>query len=338
VTRTVATEALDEPTKHKLAVALENHVDEVDDDDAADVAQPQLTYDLFGGLQVGARDRVLQPGLLAAADEGAGVDVDHRHGFGAIDDQRTAGRQEHLALERLVYLLIETVGRVGVRVVVAPAGDPIGEIGCDVVDVALDHVPGVRALDDETVEVLVEQVTNDLDHQIGLRVEQIGRLAGFDLALDVFPPRSEGSDITGELVLGRPLRGSADDDADVLGQDLLEERLEPGALVLGKLAGDAAGLTIGHQHQESARQADLAGESGTLLSDRVLGDLDQDRLAGLERVLDLACLAIAECCPVDLSGVENGVASGADVDERGLHAWQHVLHLAEVDVADDRDL
>ena len=38
--------------------------------------------------------------------------------------------------------------------------------------------------------------------------------------------------------------------------------------------------------------------------------------------------------PVDLAGVQHGVAALADVDERRLHARQHVLHPAEVDVAD----
>ena len=40
---------------HQVAVALEHHVDEVDDDDAADVAQSQLADDLLGGLEVVAR-------------------------------------------------------------------------------------------------------------------------------------------------------------------------------------------------------------------------------------------------------------------------------------------
>ena len=62
------------------------------------------------------------------------------------------------------------------------------------------------------------------------------------------------------------------------------------------------------------------------------------RLARLQRVLDLARLALTEGAPVDLAGIQDGVAAGTDVDERGLHAGQHVLHLAEVDVADQRRL
>src|SRR5690606_7454270 len=48
----VAAEALDEPAQHQVPVGLEHHVDEVDDDDAADVAQPQLAHDLLGRLEV----------------------------------------------------------------------------------------------------------------------------------------------------------------------------------------------------------------------------------------------------------------------------------------------
>ena len=52
-------------------------------------------------------------------------------------------------------------------------------------------------------------------------------------------------------------------------------------------------------------------------------------------MLDGARLAFeAGGVPVDLAGVQHAVAALADVDERGLHAGQHVLDPAEVDVAD----
>jgi hypothetical protein len=71
--------------------------------------------------------------------------------------------------------------------------------------------------------------------------------------------------------------------------------------------------------------------------DRVLGDLHQDAIAAGQRLLD-AARAAAEPggVPVDLARVEHGVATRPDVDERGFHARQHVLHAAEIDVADQR--
>ena len=76
------------------------------------------------------------------------------------------------------------------------------------------------------------------------------------------------------------------------------------------------------------------------MADRVLGDLHEHGLARGQHRLDLARLAVlvAERGPVDLAGVEHGVAAAADVDERRLHGGQHVLDPAEVDVADQRGL
>jgi hypothetical protein len=73
---------------------------------------------------------------------------------------------------------------------------------------------------------------------------------------------------------------------------------------------------------------------------RVLGDLDQDGLAeeSTDSILRGWPVLVAERGPVDLAGVQHGVAALADVDEGGLHRGQHVLHPAEVDVADQRGL
>src|SRR5699024_7183507 len=93
------------------------------------------------------------------------------------------------------------------------------------------------------------------------------------------------------------------------------------------------------EHHVPAGQGDLAGQAGTLVADRVLGDLHQHRVTALERELDAPRLALqAHGVPVDLAGVEHGVAALADVHERRLHGGQHVLDLAHVDVADHRGL
>ena len=166
-----------------------------------------------------------------------------------------------------------------------------------------------------------------------------GALA-LDLGLDVLPAGLEPLDVAGQLVLAGALGRGPHDDAGGVRDDLLEERLEAVALGVGQLAGDAAGGAVRHVDQEPAGQADLAGQPGALVPDRVLRDLHQDGLAGGQHRLDLAGLAVlvAERGPVDLTGVEDRVAALADVDERRLHGGQHVLDPAEVDVADQRGL
>ena len=100
-------QALQQQAQHQLAVALQHHVDEVNDDDAADVAQPELADDLLGRFEVVPGDRLFQ--VAALASELARVDVDDGHRLGAVDDQRPAARQPDLALQRLGQLLVDAV-------------------------------------------------------------------------------------------------------------------------------------------------------------------------------------------------------------------------------------
>ena len=83
----------------------------------------------------------------------------------------------------------------------------------------------------------------------------------------------------------------------------------------------------------------LLGETRALHADRVLRDLADDRLAGPQQVLDpgRAWVALDPFVTVglDVAPVQDGVLRRADVDERGLHPRQDVLHPAAVDVAVD---
>src|SRR5205085_4758730 len=91
----VAGEGLAERPDHLVAVLADLHVDEVDDDDAADVAQAQLAGDLVGRLHVVLEDRLLE---ARAAHVLAGVDVDDGERLGALDHERAARREPDLAV------------------------------------------------------------------------------------------------------------------------------------------------------------------------------------------------------------------------------------------------
>ncbi len=280
--------------------------------------------------------------LPAGAGELAGVHVDHRHRLGALDDQRAPGRQEHLAFQTLGDLLVEAILREHVPAVLGlPATHPLLQVRCDVGDVGLDRVVGVVLPavpgDDQLGEVLGEQVTDDAYGQIGLAVEQLRRLAGRDLPLDVGPLRLQPVDVADQFFLAGPLGRGADDDAGGLADQLGQDVLEPLALDIGQLAGDPGQVAAGRVDDVAAGNRHVVGQPGALGSDRILRNLDQDGLARLQDLLDLAVLTFgAEGVPVDLAGVEHGVPAAADVDEGRLHGRQHVLHPAEVDVADQR--
>jgi hypothetical protein len=65
--------------------------------------------------------------LPPGADELAGVDVDDGHRLGAVDDQRAARGQPHLAVDRLGDLLVDAVRGEDVRLV-----GPLASSRCEV--------------------------------------------------------------------------------------------------------------------------------------------------------------------------------------------------------------
>src|ERR671912_148633 len=262
---------------HGLLVALEQHVDEVDDDDAADVAQAELADDLVGRLEVVGDHRLLEVGL---ADELAGVDVDHGHGLGAVDHDRAARGQPDLALKGLVDLLDHPVvlEHRQLALVLVELGQQVGR---DLGQVLLDPLVEVVAVDHQLDEVGGEDVADDPNDQLGLGVDD-GRGAGLlGLALDRLPAGLEPGQVGAEVVGAGALGGGADDQAEALGADLLEDVAQPRALVLGQAAGDAEGVVLGLEDQVAAGQGDLGGQARPLGPDRVLGHLDEHGLAGL---------------------------------------------------------
>src|SRR6185437_383081 len=72
-TGAVVLERLLQATLHHCVVALRLHVDEVDDDQAGQVTQPQLARRLVSGFQIGAERRFLDVALAGGAP---GIDVD----------------------------------------------------------------------------------------------------------------------------------------------------------------------------------------------------------------------------------------------------------------------
>ena len=83
----IVRERLFQHAQHLALVLRVGHVDEVDNDDAAEVAQAQLTRSRLRRLEVGLVYRLFE---VAMAEEGACVDIDRGHGLGLIDNQISA--------------------------------------------------------------------------------------------------------------------------------------------------------------------------------------------------------------------------------------------------------
>ena len=337
VTRAITAQALDQTAQQEVAVARQHHVDEVDDDDAAEVAQAKLPDDLLGRLQVVAGDGFLQ--VATSPGELAGVDINDGHRLGPIDHQRSAARQEDLAFQRLADLLVEAELRQRVALGGLPLHQPIGQLRRDPVDVAGDLIEGVIGAtvsgDDQLLEVLGEGVADEAQGQIGLGVQLLRRAALLGLLLDLLPMGLEPLHVADEFLGRHAFGGGAHDDRGVLRDHAVEHLLETVPFGVRELAAYPGQVTTWRVDDVASGDGDMTGEPGSLGANWVLADLDQYRLSRLEDLLHLAGIGTdVEGIPVDLTGIQHGVSAASDVDEDGLHAREHVLNPAQVDVAD----
>ena len=297
----VASQLLLERLLHLLAVLLLLHVDEIEDDNPAQVPQPDLPHDLARRLEVRLDDGVLEsPGRLLA-DVAPGVHVDRDEGFRLVDDDVAAGLQPDLAAERLVDLGLDAIlveYRVRFRVPLHPRGEGRHD--------ALDELDGAakltRVVDADRGEVLVEQVPQQLDHEALLPVERRGRPQRVGALAELGPRLVEELQVADDVRLGTPRGGGPDDQAPgepVLFPELAHDRAQPAALgAVLDLAGDAHVIDGGHEHEKAARDGDVRGEARALGAERLLRDLDDDLLALVEEFLDLRLVG-----PAVLGGV-----------------------------------
>ena len=144
------------------------------------------------------------------------------------------------------------------------------------------------SIDDDLGEVLVEDIANNLDQQVGFAVQEDGRLALVDLARDGRPLRAKAIDVVAQLLFRGTLGGGANDNADVLGKHLFEDLLESETLGFGKLAADAVHGVVGHVNEVATGERHLRGEACTLVADRILGHLHENFVTRLQREFNSA--------------------------------------------------
>ena len=141
-----------------------------------------------------------------------------------------------------------------------------------------------------------------------------------------------------------PWADGADDRPGALEVELGGLLAQALALLLLQAPGDADPLAVGRVDHVAPGDRQVHGQPRALGLERVLDDLDDDLLPGLEHVGDVAAVAGAAAAAArgldagqhDLVDVQEAVLLQPDVDERRLEAGEHVVDAALVDVADDR--
>ena len=147
-----------------------------------------------------------------------------------------------------------------------------------------------------------------------------------------------------EVLARRAVGGRADDRAAAAQVEALGLAAQALALLVVEAPRDADALAGRRVDHVAPGDRELHAQPRALALQRVLDDLHDDLLAGLDELGDLRAALLAAAAAAadvdarddDLVDVQEAVLVEADVDERRLEAGQHVVDLALVDVADDR--
>ena len=205
----VAAQLLAELGQHVLAVVFAQHVDEVDDDDAAQVAQAQLARNGLRRLQVGLEDGFVE---VAGAHIAARVDVDRGQRLGLVDDEVAARLELHAPRQRPLDLGVDVVqvedGALAL-VVLQLFDRGRGELLAE----TLERIELDQRVDADALHLLVDEVAQHALGQVQLLVQQGARRGFHAVFADRRPGLAQVGDVHRQLVVAGVFGVGAQDEA-----------------------------------------------------------------------------------------------------------------------------
>ena len=182
--RAILTYGFAQAVFYRALVAYRGHIDKVDNDKTAEVAQTQLAGNLIGCFKVGVEGGFFD---IAAAGCACGVDIDRGQRLGAIDNDRAAGRQTNFTLESgfdLRFDLVVAEQRDFTGVELNFAAEVRATQRGDVLASQLKHF---RVIDKNFTDILTQVVAERAHDDVAFLVNQERRRAAFCGFLDSFP-------------------------------------------------------------------------------------------------------------------------------------------------------
>jgi len=320
-TRPVLLDRLAQPVFNLPLVPVGAHVDEVDHDQAAKIAQAQLAGDLLGGFDIGLECGLLDVRALGGA---GGVDVDRDQRFGMVDDDHATAGQPDLALEGRFDLALDLIAAEQRHLVIVEF-ELLQVVGHHLLDELTSALVDIAVINEDFADIRAQVVAQGPDDDIALLVDQEGRRPGLRRLLHGAPEIAQVVQIPLQLLGIAPDAGGAHDQAHALRHIEFLERVAD-LVALGPLDAprDAAGPRIvGHQDQVAASEADESGQCSALVAALLLLHLDHDLEAFLDDIGDrrLGRIDIAtEVLAGDLLEGQKAVALRTVLDEGGLEA------------------
>ena len=294
------------------------HVDEIDHDQAGEIAQAQLAGDFAGRLQIGLDRRFLD---IAFARGAAGVDVDGDQRFGLIDDDIAARAQPHDGAVHGVQLRLDLVALEQRHAAVAVRLHLLGMARHDHAHEAFGGLIAVLALDRDFVQIAGVEVADRAFDQAGFLMDQGRRLGRQRVLADLVPQAQEIFVIAFDFGLGALAAGGAHDHRHFRWHlELADNRLE--ALAVGRIGDFAADPAttrgVRHQHTITAGQRQIGGQGGALVAAFLFDHLHQHDLAAGDHLLDFVAAR-------DLAAAAHHVVDGVAADRFRLRLVAFIL-------------
>ena len=310
------------------------HVDEVDDDQTADIADTQLATDFIGRFEVGVgRGRF----DVTTARRAGGVDVDRHQRFGVVDDQRAARGQLHLV----------RIGRFDLTF------DLIAREERDVVGVVLETAPtlcwhealhvfggermGARLVDQYFADILGEVITQRTSHRITFPIHEEGCRARKHRVDDFVPLDLEVIEIPLQFFDGSADPCSTHDRPHPWRDHEGIHDVAHGIAVfaLDATADAARTRVVRHQDEEATGEGDIGGERCPFVAALFFLDLNDDVLPFLQHLAHVDASAtglLEEVFAGDFLQRQEAVTFGTVIDEAGFERGLDSCNARLVDV------
>src|SRR5574343_671613 len=295
------------------------HVDEVDHDQAAQVAQTQLAGQFFSSFEVGLERSFFDVGTLGGA---TGVDVDGHQCFGVVDDDGANGRHVHLTGKGRLDLVFDLEAREQ-RHVVAVAFDAVNVARHDRAHEGAGLLVNFVGVDQDFADIRLEVVANGANDQAAFEIDQEGAALLLGGAVDGGPQLQQVVQVPLQFFGLTTDGGGTGDQAHAVGHfQLIHDFTQFGAFVTVDTTGNAAAARIvRHQHEVAAGQRNVGGQRSAHVAAFVLVDLDEQLLAFLQRFLNLGTANFGAGLEISAGNFlerQETVAIGTVINEAGF--------------------
>ena len=285
-TRTVLTNGFAQTVFHRALMAYRRHIDKVDNDQTAEVTQTQLTCNFVGRFQVSVKGGLFD---ITATGCTRGVDIDGGQRFGAIDNDRAAGRQTDFTLEggfNLRFDLVVAKQRDFTGVELNFAAEIRTAQRGDMLASQLKHF---RVIDKDFADVLTQIITESTNDNVTFLVNQERSRAVFSGLLNSFPVFQTEAQIPLQSISRFTHTGGADDQTHAIGQFEAGQRFfQFGTVIAFNTTRNATrARVVWHQYQIAACQANKGSQRSAFVAAFFFINLDDNFLTFAQHIFDV---------------------------------------------------